>query len=287
MGVSVRTVCVIALSGSVVMSSLGLALVRSPAWPVSAPTTQSITTAFLPPVPAAGLQSGSPEPANAGLSCLQQALGGVAAFAGVSSLRITAETKVTVTSGPRPMASKREIGVVFPDRYRITNAPLGSAGATIVSGFNGNVPLSNMRPPGQSAATVEPVTRRRFVQQILMRLPRELPGIRLSPRTMQDAGQERLAFDASGSGYPGLDATLLADPRTCMPVAIEYSESDPFANRRVTERVALSQYRRFGGILFPTLLRTTRDGKPWSDELVSEVLVNVPFDDGYFRAGGK
>jgi hypothetical protein len=59
----------------------------------------------------------------AGLACIQDALGGVRAFAGVSSLRIIANTKPTVTAGPHPVANKREIGVEFPDQFKMQGAP--------------------------------------------------------------------------------------------------------------------------------------------------------------------
>jgi hypothetical protein len=118
-----------------------------------------------------------------------------------------------------------------------------------------------------------------FVQEILKRLPRELADVRLSQRTTVDAGQERLAIDASG--LDDLNVTLLADPRTCMPVALQYRSMGPDAYR-----IDLSEYRRFGGILFPTVLRTAKNGDPWEDEHDSEVQVNAPLDDKYFRGSG-
>lgn len=284
-----RRLCVMAFSGLALAGCL-LAFAQSSA--SRAVATDQSTAEPLPrePPPALVLapQDGSTGTTPAGLICIQNALGGVRAIAAVTSLRIISTTKVTVTNGSGPMASKREIGVQFPDRFKYVNVqtdmPAGSDPAVMVSGFNGNVPLSNLpAPPGQLGSLVPPTTRAVFVREILMRLPRELPGVRLSQRTTQDAGQERLAIDASG--LPGLNVTLLADPRTCMPVAVQYGQATAFKGR-VTNRVALSQYRRFGGLLFPTLLKTTRDGGPWADEYVSEIHVNAPFDAGYFRAGG-
>jgi len=207
-------------------------------------------------------------------------------FAEVSSLRIIGNTKPTAaTTGFHPVANKREIGVLFPDRYKQQNVETGArpgqAPLTMVVGFNGNELLSiSPRPPDRVIARVMNTVRVGFVREMLMRLPRDLPDIRLSQRTMQDSGHERLAIDASG--LDGLDATLLADPRTCMPVAVQYSKASVTAGSD-TYRVELSQYRRFGGILFPTVLKTAKNGERWEEEYASEVRVNAPFDDAYFR----
>jgi hypothetical protein len=99
-----------------------------------------------------------------------------------------------------------------------------------------------------------------------------------------DAGQERLAIDASD--LAGLDVTLLADAGTCMPVAFEYRQSNTTAGIDAY-RVELSQYRRFGGILFPTVLRTTKNGAPWEEEHDAEIEVNARLDDAYVRESGR
>jgi hypothetical protein len=219
------------------------------------------------------------------LACIQNALGGAQVFAGVTSLRIVGNTKPLATTGMRPVANKWEIGVLFPDRYRRsseqTDAEPGSAPLTTLSGFKGNELLSGLmtpRPPDDVVPKWLHGQRVTFVREMLMRLPRELAGVRLSQRTTLDAGQERLAIDASG--LDDLDVTLLADPRTCMPVALQYrTYSD-------TYRVELSGYRRFGGILFPTVLRIAKNGEPHQEEYDSEVQVNARLDDKYFRGGG-
>jgi hypothetical protein len=219
------------------------------------------------------------------LACIQDALGGARAFGGVSSVRIIGTTKPTAPlTGPHPLPGKREIGVVFPDRYKQQNGPLdtlpGQASPAITVGFNGNVLLGSPKPPDEVARGLLPIVRQGFVREILMRLPRELPEVNLSQRVTRDAGQERLAIDASGS--TGLVATLLADSQTCLPVALQYAKAAIRAGSD-TYRIDLSAYRRFGGILFPTVLRTTRNGQPWQDEYDSDIQVNVPFDDAYFR----
>src|SRR5262249_19152418 len=163
----------------------------------------------------------------AGLACIQNALGGVQAFAGVSSLRIVGNTKVTTTAaGFRPVADKREIGVVFPDRYKFSTVETGARpGWTPLRGFsrfNGNkLLIMNPRPRADAVAKLMQNVRRLFVQQMLMRLPRELSDVRFSERTIVDAGQERLVIDAFGPG--GLAATLLTDRRTCVPIALQYT----------------------------------------------------------------
>jgi len=122
-----------------------------------------------------------------------------------------------------------------------------------------------------------------FVREMLKRLPLELPDVRLSQRTTLDAGQERLAIDASG--LDGLDVTLLADPRTCVPIALQYVAPSPTGSD--PSRVELSQYRRFGGILVPTVLKTTKNGEHWEEEYDSEIQVNVTLGDEYFRSSGR
>ncbi len=195
------------------------------------------------------------------------------------------------TTGMRPLPNKREIGVVFPDRYKQTNVekdpapgytPLGS-----LAGFNGNDFLMSLRPPDDAVlARWQLGIRLGFVREMLMRLPRELADVRLSQRTTLDSGQERLAIEASGLDH--LDTTLLADSRTCLPVALEYRQaSTTTAGSTDTYRVELSQYRRFGGILVPTVLTTTKNGAPWEEEYDSEIQVNAPLSDEYFRNSGR
>lgn len=116
------------------------------------------------------------------------------------------------------------------------------------------------------------------MRQMLMRLPRALAGVSLSQRTARDAGQERLALDASG---PTGVVTLLADSKTCVPVALQY-----LLGGALNIRVDLSGHRTFGGIRFPTVLTTSRNGVPSEEERVSRVEVNAPGADRYF-AGGR
>jgi hypothetical protein len=211
-------------------------------------------------------------PAPDGLACIQNALGGVRAFAGVSSFRIRGKTKPT---GATRAANTREIGVVFPDRYKRHDTGTGAhEGLTSIVGFNGNVLLSYPRSPDEVADAMMLSARREFIGQVLRRLPRRLPGVRMAQRMVHDATQERLAIDAHGSG--GV-ATLLADPRTCIPVALEYgSGSNAY-------RIDLSEFRRFGNLLFATVLRTSKNGEQWTDEYVSEVEVNTPIASAFFH----
>jgi hypothetical protein len=158
-----------------------------------------------------------------------------------------------------------------------TDAPPGLQSMSAFVGFNGEVLLANPRVPDIAVPKVMPKARQEFVRQMLMRLPRELAGVRLSQRVVRDAGQERLAIDAFS---PALVATLLADVQTCMPIALEYTAVSMAED---TYRVDLSEYRRFGGIRFPTLLRKAKNGEAWEDEYDVNVEVNASFDDRYFR----
>lgn len=291
-GPSVRAIFAIPL-GVLLAVVVVFALGRRPTWLVlSAPRggTSSESLSPLPPPPGQAQQGPSSTPAVPGLACIQDALGGVQVFAGVSSLRIVGSTKVTATTGMRPLPNKREIGVVFPDRYKQTNVEKDPAPGHVplasLAGFNGNELLSGLmtpRPPDDAVPKWMHGVRLGFVREMLMRLPRELADVRLSQRTTIDAGQERLAIEASG--LDDLDTTLLADPRTCMPVAVQYTGASPTGPDPY--RVDLSEYRRFGGILFPTVLKTTKNGEPWVEEYDSEIQVNAPLSDEYFRSSGR
>jgi hypothetical protein len=119
---------------------------------------------------------------------------------------------------------------------------------------------------------------------MLMRLPRESADVHLVQRTIRDTadgGQERLAIDAYG--HDGLEATLLADQKTCIPVALQYRSG----NGRLASRVELADYRSFGGIQFPTVLRTARNGEPWIEEHDSDVQLNAADADKYFASGER
>jgi hypothetical protein len=179
----------------------------------------------------------------------------------------------------RPVPNHREIRMVFPDRYtrhdEQTSVPKGEAPLVFIVGFSGNLLLSNPRFPPDNEAAAMRNTRVEFVRDVLMRLPRELPGVRLSPRTTREAGQERLAIDAFDS--EGLAASLVADSGTCAPVALQYRRGS------VSYRVDLSEYRLFGRIHFPTMLKESRNGEPTQTEVDSDVQVNAPRSDEYFR----
>lgn len=273
--------CVFAMSGDQVS-----ALRQVAAWTAQSATPGLTSTAQTTPrpSPSSSVQTAAPStPATAALRCIQNALGGTREFASLSSVRFIGNTKPRATTRYRPYATRIEIGMVFPDRFKLqtvqTDAPSGLQPLSGIVGFNGDVLLANPRVPDPAVPKVMPRARQEFVRQILMRLPRELAGVRLSQRVARDAGQERLAIDAFS---PGLVATLLADVQTCMPIALQYTTAS-MAEGSDTYRVDLSEYRRFGAIRFPTLLRKAKNGEAWEDEYDANVEVNASFADRYFR----
>ncbi len=274
----------------IVVSALatgGLALVfafdRSPPLPFAAAPPQPSTTAApagLParsPFAARGTAAGS---ATTGLACIQEALGGVTAFAGVSSIRITGHTKAAASSGMRPLPNNREIRAVFPDHYSRTDVetapPKGLSAMTSVVGFSRRVPLS--KPGGPDVTATLRSAQREFVREMLMRLPRQFGDVRLSQR-MGGSPPQQLTIAAFGPD--GLDGTLLADARTCVPLALLYQTGS------FTYRIDLSGYRPFGNIRFPTVLKTTRNGQAWMEEYDSDIQVNPPDAEAYFATAGQ
>jgi hypothetical protein len=223
---------------------------------------------------------GSARDGAQGLACIQRALGGSLAFARVSSLRIVAETK-PVVSGPLP--GTREIRVAFPDKYeridvgRPPKFPDTTLSSTI--GFNGRLILSAPRVPDSDRAMRS--ARWDFARQMWMRFPRSLAGVQMSQRATREGNRQRLALDLAGAD--GFQATLLADAASCVPVALEYpTNTTPHST---TTRVALAEYREFGGIRFPTVLRTSDGGQLWLIEHVSQVEVNAANSRQYFAPG--
>ena len=263
---------------SVVLVVLGMAFVFGRRHTSPEPATAT---------PAARGQQGAVGPhASAALACIQDALGGVRAFGVVASLGVIGNTTPVASTGLRPVSNKREIRIVFPDRYQRldtqTGMPEGRAPLTSLIGFDRDVLLSQPRDPDSGAAMRS--ARLDFVREVLMRLPRELPGVRLSQRTTgyrADGGPEWLTIDAYAQET--VAATLLADPATCVPVAVQYRSSTGL----LASRVELSDYRPFGGIRFPTVLRTARNGQPWIEEHDSDVQVNPPRADTYFASGER
>jgi hypothetical protein len=98
---------------------------------------------------------------------------------------------------------------------------------------------------------------------------------------IRDAEQDRLAIDASGP--EGLAATLLADPKTCVPIAVQ----DRSSTGLLTSRIELSEYRQYGGIRFPTVLKTARNGQPWIEEHDSDIQLNASQADNHFPGPGR
>jgi hypothetical protein len=176
----------------------------------------------------------------------------------------------------RPLAGTRDVRVIFPDRYRRDDmGRLGNSQETLGSavGFHGTVLLS--RPGARDDQATWRVARRDFVIQMLVRLPRELPRVRLSSHAARDRGRDVLAIEASAPD--AFRATLLADARTCVPIALQY-QLGPAASR-----IDMSAYREFGGIRFATVLRTSTNGQPVQEERVSRVQVNPPEIEMAFR----
>jgi hypothetical protein len=228
---------------------------------------------------APGLQGSPAADAESALACVQDALGGTRAFADVRSLRLRADTRPTAASGPAPPPGQREMVVVLPDRYRRSDFGLpptsgGTGGLSSVIGFDRSRLLSSPRGFDPKVSLVR--ARQDFERQMLMRLPRKLPGVRLMQRVVVGSSRERLALDAVGSD--GSTATLLVDRRTCVPVALQYT-----AFGSVT-RVELSDYRAFGGIRLPTVLTSSVNGQPFAEERVSAVELNTADAETYFPA---
>jgi len=209
-----------------------------------------------------------------GLACVQNALGGAGVVDRVSSLRITGDTKPAALSGARPLPGTREVSMVLPDRFRrvdVEQAPNGGSLRSTV-GVDRDELLSS--PRGEAGHTMR-LARQEFLGEMLMRLPRSMPGVRLSERLVEDRGGERLSIDASGPD--AVRATLLADRGTCMPLAVEYEFP---AGRKV--RTDLSAWREFGGLRFATVLERSHNGAPFTVERVSSVEVNASDADQYF-----
>lgn len=209
--------------------------------------------------------------ATSALTCIQNALGGTAAFAAVSSLHIKSETKPLHTPGPIP--GTMEISVVFPDRYlstRVGQPFRGEPGLSSSAGFDKGVILSSPRDPDPKRAEV--FAHRDFAREMLMRLPRKLAGVNLAQRVINDSGRERLALEASGAD--GFKATLLAERGTCVPIALQFNTVQGFTAGLA--RIELSQYRPFGGVRFPMLLRESVAGEPQEEERVTSIEVNTP-----------
>jgi hypothetical protein len=137
-------------------------------------------------------------------------------------------------------------------------------------GFSKGVILS--RPGHPDPKRAEVLARHSFAREMLMRLPRQLEGVTLTRSVVNDSGRERLAIEALAAG--GLRATLLVDNRTCVPIALQFDTVRGFVSGLA--RIDLSEYRPFGGIRFPTLLRTSVAGQPQEEERVTSIEVNTP-----------
>jgi hypothetical protein len=222
--------------------------------------------------PTVAQQEPSATDATSALTCIQNALGGTAAFARVSSLYIKAEAKPSRNVGFRPVPGTREISVVFPDRYLRHERPSdpGRRAMSSSTGFDEGVILSSPRHPDEKRAEVS--AHQDFARQMLMRLPRTLAGVRLMSHVTNDLGRGRLALEALGT--EGFSATLLVDRDTCVPIALQYLTTGA-AVSGIT-RVELSEYRSFGGVQFPMVLRTSVSGQPYHEERVTNIEVNTP-----------
>jgi hypothetical protein len=243
------------------------------------------------------------------LRCAHDALGGHATVTAVNALRWTSETRPAPgVSGPVP--SRFETAFVLPNRYRRWNQPLSGGLPASIIGMDGATILSGLvgwSAPDDDAARTLGTARHTFARDVLAWLVRPLPAadVTLSFAGLRrDDGDERLVIRAAGEG--GFDATLLLDSRSCEPVALLYERPANMADvmrerRRVgaasggpaelaasasgqtrLERVDLEDYRSFGGIRFPTMLRRSTGGQPDVEERVTDVQVNPELPGDYF-----
>ena len=270
--------CVLAMSRYPVS-----ALRQIAAWTAQSATPGLPSTTQTPPRPS---PSGSVQRLyrlllrTAALRCIQNALGGTNEVAALSSVRFVGKTKPTATTRPRPYATRIEIGTVFPDRFKLQTAQTdGLQSLRSMVGFNGEVLLANPRVPDVAVPKVMPKARQEFVRQMLMRLPGSWPASAFPSAWC--ATPVRSDSPLTRSVRPLSPLFWRTSTRACLShfstTKVSMAEGSDTVPRRSLE------YRRFGGIRFPTLLRQAKNGAAWEDEYDVNVEVNASFDDRYFR----
>lgn len=255
-------------------------------------------------------QRGRPVPATlaAVVSCAHEALGGATVVNAVKALRWTSETgPAPGVTGPVP--SQHEMAFVLPDRYKSAATSATLPGGVV--GFNAGTLLTSMggrSMPGDPGPALA-LARGQFARHLLMLLVRisAIVPATLSFRGIEaDGDQQRLAVHAVGPD--GFNATLLLDPQTCQPAALTYVRPANLADLRReqapgttgrgsagafsafmpapgemrTVRVDLTDHRSFGGLRFPTVLKTSIGGRANSEERVTSVHVNPAMPPDYF-----
>jgi hypothetical protein len=247
------------------------------------------------------------------LACAHDAIGSQAGA--VTSLRIVSEAHaVPGVTGPQP--ADRDTAIVFPDRFKTTMVSTSPSGALLpvsILGFSGTALLSSMGGrvvPGDPAVPLL-TAQQEFARYLLMFLVRVSPAIGTTfsaPALRRDGANERLALDAAGPG--AFKATMLLDAGTCRATALVYERPTSIADRLRTAppdsssgsmsvgmvaksirpgsmtavRIDLGDYRPFGGLTFPTVLKTSFDGKAYTEERVTDVQVNPALPRNYFAA---
>ena len=278
-----RTVFAILLCVLAMSRYPALALRQIAAWTAQSATPGLPSTTQTPPRPS---PSGSvqkavpPTPATAALRCIQNALGGTNEVAALSSVRFVGKTKPTATTRPLTVrhSDRNRHGVPGPvqtsdraDRWIAVPEEHGRVQRRGAPGKPESARCRRSQGDAEGAAGICQADADAAASGVGRRPPFPARGAR-----RRSGATHHPAFS------PALVATLW---RTSTRACLSHfsTRKSPWRKARTLSGVDLSEYRRFGGIRFPTLLRQAKNGPAWEDEYDVNVEVNASFDDRYFR----
>ena len=243
------------------------------------------------------------------LSCARGAIGGDA-VTHVRSLLIR-KVRNPAAGAKGGLRAEEHLAIALPDRYREeVRSDLPNYSLISIRGFKGDVPFERSTVNGESSShAVRPealkAAKQQFARELLVWLIRDSPAFPLqwaladsnkvpTDRPSKRVPANRLALGATGP--EGFNATLLLDAITCHPVALTYERRATIADFRAEqangisvvgdtrlERLDLSDYRSFGGVMFPTRIKMSIGPRAISDERVTEIEVNPALPADEFR----
>lgn len=208
------------------------------------------------------------------------ALGGLAAFQAIETIRQTASTSVTTPDGQQ-MSIATTRYTAYPDRLRVEQSlPMGEI---VVVASGDDVTLSTPQGTMQAPPPVrEQVMSQRWRDLIYLFAHSEDENL-----SVQHAGQQELngsTLDVVSFTPPGAadGFRLLLDVDTSEPVAMSYEGEDMMSGAPTEARELFVAYEQVGDVRLPSRTESYQDGNRAAETSINETELNVELADDLF-----
>jgi hypothetical protein len=221
----------------------------------------------------------------------------------VTSLLVSA-TRQPAAGAAGQLPSTERIAIALPDRYTDeirSELPGGFGAITNISGLMGKEGLERSSVRGNriihdGTSEAREHGEEQFARALMLWLLRDSPAVPVTwsaGTPGKNVPSNRLAVQARGRA--GFNATLWLDAETCHPIAVSYERPANLGDMRAEQasgvtalgdtrlvRLDMGEYRSFGGVQFPTVIRMSVSGRAEAEQRVTDIEVNPVLPGDYF-----